>query len=106
MVTHLLKMSLGTLPLTLAFCVTLTNLGINLGGEAILRVGNLGVLPSSRAKVETQFTPNSTVGGDGDAAPAPFSLIPYTTHVQCSVKFQNRTFMVRIMARHIRMLLC
>lgn len=62
MVTHLLKMSVGTLSLTLAFCVTLTNLGINLGAEAIMRVGNLGVLPNSTAKVQTQFTPNSTVG--------------------------------------------
>lgn len=118
MVMHLLKMSLGTLSLTLTFHATLTNLDINLGGEGMLRVGNLGVLPSSRVKVQTHLTPNSTVEGDAEM----HLLLPYFSyptqkpygwvcmHVQCSVKFQNRTFMVCIMACimacHIRMLLC
>ena len=96
------------------FCVTLTNLVVNLGGEAILRVGNLGVLLNSRVKVQTQLTPNSTVGGDAEVHLLLPSLSypmqkPYRwvcMHVQCSIKFQNWTFMVCIMARHIRMLLC
>jgi len=114
MVICLSKMSLGSLSLTLAFCVTLTNLDVNLGAEALLRVGNMGVLPHSRAKVQTQLTPNCTVGGDAEmhllvpsyAHPMqkPYGWV--CTHVQCSIKFQNWTFMVCIMACHIRMLPC
>lgn len=60
MVIHLLKLSLGIV--SLALCVTLISLDINLGGEATLRVGNLRVPPSSTVKVQTQLTPNSTRG--------------------------------------------
>lgn len=114
MVIYLLKMSLGTLSSTLAFCVTLTNLDINSGGKAILRVRNLGVLPNSRVNVQTHLTPNSTVGRDAEMHLLLPSLSyptqkPYgwvCKHVQCTIRFQNWTFMAFIMACHIRMLLC
>lgn len=110
MVIHLLKLSLGIV--SLALWVTLISLDINLGGEATLRVSNLRVPPNSRVKVQTQLTPNSTLGRNAEIRllpsvsyprPKPYKWV--CTHGQCSTKFQSWTFTACVPACHIRMLL-
>lgn len=57
---------MSILSVTLGFCVTLSNLNLNVSGEAIMRVGNLGVLPISRVQVYSQLNLNSSMGGDAE----------------------------------------
>lgn len=55
---------MSILSLRLAFCVTLSNFDLNVSGEAIVRVGNLGILPISRVQVYSQL--NYSVGEDAE----------------------------------------